>query len=254
MRTGLVRRWGVLGAAVVASALGGCVIVDESCDHPPTPPVGDCPNVRAARSISFSSDRAEALKRIASMPGLAEPEQYCVIDASTDRSLFSSDATEVLVAIASNPALTPGARTHLSDRLPRAGLFSSDSKKVVDAMLNNPGAGGPPAPGPIPVVMPGDRPFGEPMDLRLTAERSGEWVTLRARGSNPTGGYTTYLAQAPMKILPPQFVLVNSPPEGPATQVVSVFEAGAQFRLEDRWPDLVVHLGDRKVKVPIVGR
>lgn len=254
MRTGMARRWGVLAAATVASAVGGCVIVDESCDHPPAPPVGDCPNVRAAMTISFSSDRAAALKRIASMPGLAEPEQFCVIDAATDRSLFSSDATEVLVAIASNPALTPGARTHLSERLPRAGLFSSDSKKVVDAMLSNPGTGGPPPPGPIAVVMPGDRPFGEPMELQLTAERRGGWVTLRARGSNPTGGYTTFLGQAPMKILPPQFVLVNSPPDGPATQVVSGFDAGAQFRLDDRFRDLVVHLGDRKVIVPITGR
>ncbi len=100
-------------------------------DHGP-----NCSDIEAASRISFSTDRAERLKRLAARQNLSTHEQIYLIDVSLSGG-FSSDQADVLVVLASNPALTNDARAHLSRRLEDV-YFSTERERIVDALLDNP--------------------------------------------------------------------------------------------------------------------
>lgn len=255
---------------------GGCII-DATCDHcdrcdghghyTPAPPRhgDDCANVRAAQAISFSGDRARALKQIAQQNPLSEAEQLCLIDASIKQGLFSSDAADVLHTLAGNPSLTPAARSHLSRRLKNSGLFSGDVERIASAMIANPGAPAhhhghyapaapmaPALPGapsaPAPPAQGGPRgplhaPYTEPAEVTLDAWQSGGVVTVRARGTNNSGGWTTEMVQSPLRIWPPRWHLRNEPPSGPATAAMTPFEATATFKSDEPVRGVMVYLG-----------
>jgi hypothetical protein len=76
-------------------------------------------------------------------------------------------------------------------------------------------------------------------------------VTIVARGKHPTGGYETKLVESPLKIWPPQYLLVCKKPDGPATQVISPFEAKATFKAKEPVKKVVVSdaAGKHEVKV-----
>src|SRR5687768_17300136 len=60
-----------------------------------------------------------------------------------------------------------------------------------------------------------------------TASQAPADVTIVARGEHTTGGFETKLVQSPLRIWPPQYLLVCKKPDGPATQVISPFEVKA---------------------------
>jgi hypothetical protein len=93
-----------------------------------------CAAIDVASSISFSDDRAEALREIAVQTDLSEHEQMFLIDATVEAGGFSSDTVEVLITLAANPSLTPEARTHLGRRQHELSLFPSDRKRLATAL------------------------------------------------------------------------------------------------------------------------
>lgn len=94
-----------------------------------------CADIELARSIEFSTERSQALQRVAALPDLSEHEQLFLVDAATVSDGFSSDKTDVLVALAHNPALTQAARERMAVRVQGAELFSSDVQRISQALL-----------------------------------------------------------------------------------------------------------------------
>ena len=84
-----------------------------------------------------------------------------------------------------------------------------------------------------------------------TASQTPGDVTVVARGEHPTGGYETKLVESPLKIWPPQYLLVCKKPDGPATQVISAFEVKATFKTKELVKKVVVSdaAGKHEVKV-----
>src|SRR4051812_10224545 len=104
---------------------------------------------------------------------------------------------------------------------------------------------------------PASRPLGVPDGWELvkkaeyTASQTPGDVTVVARGEHPTGGYETKLVESPLKIWPPQYLLVCKKPDGPATQVISAFEVKARFKTKELVKKVVVSdaAGKHEVKV-----
>lgn len=58
----------------------------------------------------------------------------------------------------------------------------------------------------------------------LLAVRAGTGnITLIASGSTPRAGYTVFFEKAPLLIFPPQYILYQTPPEGPSAEVITPF-------------------------------
>jgi hypothetical protein len=58
-------------------------------------------------------------------------------------------------------------------------------------------------------------------------------VKITAKGQHNTGGYQTKLFQSPLRIYPPQWMLAHKPPDGPATQAITPYEAITSFTATD---------------------
>jgi hypothetical protein len=84
-----------------------------------------------------------------------------------------------------------------------------------------------------------------------TASQTPGDVTVVARGEHSTGGYEAKLVESPLKIWPPQYLLVCKKPDGPATQVISPFEVKATFKTKELVKKVVVTdaAGKHEVKV-----
>jgi hypothetical protein len=70
-------------------------------------------------------------------------------------------------------------------------------------------------------------------------QRAGE-VTIRARGENPTGGWEMKLAQSPLRIWPPQWMLASKKPDGIATQAFTPFDVSTSFKSDQPVKQIVV--------------
>jgi hypothetical protein len=68
---------------------------------------------------------------------------------------------------------------------------------------------------------------------RYTASQTSGEVIIKASGENPTGGYETKLVQSPLRIWPPQYMLVRKKPDGMVTQVITAFEVRTSFKATD---------------------
>ena len=93
--------------------------------------------------------------------------------------------------------------------------------------------------------------YAAPVELRLTAIQEAGVVTLRAAGVNGTSGYTTRLVRSAQAAFPPEWILQNEAPRGPAAQVLTPFETSATFRSEDPVDAVTVMLGQERRTVPV---
>ena len=84
-----------------------------------------------------------------------------------------------------------------------------------------------------------------------TASQTPGEVIIVARGVHPTGGYQTKLVQSPLRIWPPQYLLVMKKPDGPATQALTKFDVNASFKATDVIKAVVVTDGAGKHEVPV---
>jgi hypothetical protein len=90
-----------------------------------------------------------------------------------------------------------------------------------------------------------------PAGATFSASQSGGQVTVRAGGENPTAGYVTKLTPSPLRIWPPQYLLVRHPPDGMAAQVITPYTVSANFNSTDRVATIIVTdaAGKHEVKV-----
>jgi hypothetical protein len=75
-----------------------------------------------------------------------------------------------------------------------------------------------------------------------TATQSNGQVVLKATGEHPTAGYAIKLAQSPLRIWPPRYMLVQRKPDGMVAQVITPFEVRASFKSADQVTQL--HVSD----------
>lgn len=115
----------------------------------------------------------------------------------------------------------------------------------------------PPQPDQKPMADDAKQPIGVPEGWQLvpkatyTASQTPDEVIIKATGENNTGGYQTKLVMSPLRIFPPQWLLVRKPPEGPAIQVISPFEVTASFKAKDKIDRVVVTDGAGKHEVKV---
>ena len=100
----------------------------------PKPDGRYAPAIYAAASVGFSSDRAAALRDIATKSDITEAEQIYLLQVLQITRGFSSDQKEVLLALLGNRATTDATKKRLAEMLPRLNMFSSDAKIVAEAL------------------------------------------------------------------------------------------------------------------------
>lgn len=136
-----------LSAALLLSAASGCVIhvgdterYDDDFCYPESAgqPGNYAGAIRAASTISHSSERADTLNTIAAKPDLDETSQLMLINSLRGSWGHSSDKTKVAETLVNNPALTPRASLHIANNLERIASFSSDRKKIADLLAVRP--------------------------------------------------------------------------------------------------------------------
>jgi len=131
----------VAGLLAIVWLAAGCVVAiggDKGPSRHMTQPTAHgphCADIELARSIDVSSQRNQALARIAALPELTEHEQIFLVDSATISDGFSADKTAVLVALAQNPSLTQKARERIAMRIGEADLYSSDVERISQALL-----------------------------------------------------------------------------------------------------------------------
>lgn len=137
----LVRSTLSLALLVPLAGLSGCIIVADSREPvyvtvpPEAQPTANWASIRAARGISSSGERRDALVAIAQRADLTQSEQLALVDAAANGRMASRDATRVFTAIINNPSSTIETRNTLAASLRRADLASSDRKAVTDALI-----------------------------------------------------------------------------------------------------------------------
>ena len=137
----LVRSFLALALVAPLATLSGCIIVAETSDpvYVTVPPeaqaTANWASIRAARGISSSGERRDALIAIAQRSDLTQSEQLALVDAASSSRMASRDATQVFTAIVNNPSTTIETRNTLAASLRRADLASSDRKAVTDALI-----------------------------------------------------------------------------------------------------------------------
>lgn len=117
---------------VLLCVASGCV--SARLDQVPKPEGHYAPAIRAAGSISISSERTAALSNIAAKNDISEAEQLYLLDVVRVTDGFSGDRKDVLLALLENRATTDRTKKRLAEILPSLGLFSGDAKVVVDAL------------------------------------------------------------------------------------------------------------------------
>jgi hypothetical protein len=108
------------------------------------------------------------------------------------------------------------------------------------------------APDPAAARMPGLEPGWEVAPrVKYTASQTPDEVIVKASGENPTGGYQNKLVQSPLRIYPPQLVLVQKKPEGLATQAFAPFEVTRGFKAKDPIREVTVRDASGATRVPV---
>ena len=70
------------------------------------------------------------------------------------------------------------------------------------------------------------------------AAQEGTNVSLTAEGSCPTTGYTVQLQRSPAAIVPPEFSLICTPPDGVAGDIVTPFSVTVHFESQELLKEL----------------
>jgi hypothetical protein len=89
--------------------------------------------IDAARELSFSSDRAEHLGRIARRPDLGPAAQAYLVDSAHDALSFEDQKVSVLNILIKNPTFCAEAKSRVLDRLDEL-KFNSNRKSILSAL------------------------------------------------------------------------------------------------------------------------
>jgi hypothetical protein len=121
----------------------GCVIsvnhTNEGCCPDQQGVVGNYAGaIRAAGTISISSDRCATLNTIAAKLDIDEPSQIMLINSLRGSWGISSDKAAVLETLVKNPALTSRAALHIANHLEQIVSLSSDRKTIADLLASRP--------------------------------------------------------------------------------------------------------------------
>jgi hypothetical protein len=135
----------LLGILTLSLLVGGC----EGSDiivigHPPHDPghgeeivlVDDeatIAEIDAACALSFSSDRAEHLSRIARRGDLGPAAQVCLVDAAYDVLSFEDQKVNVLTSLIKNRTFCAEAKSQVLARLEEL-KFNSNKKSILSAL------------------------------------------------------------------------------------------------------------------------
>lgn len=151
----LARALITVSAAALLAVTPGCIIsvnhTEDGCYPDQYGAVGNYAGaIRAAGTISISSDRCATLSTIAAKPDIDEPSQMMLINSLRGSWGISSDKAAVLETLVKNPALTSRAALHIANHLEQIVSISSDRKTIADLLANRPM----PAPAVAPVAPP----------------------------------------------------------------------------------------------------
>lgn len=89
--------------------------------------------IDAARELSFSSDRAEHLGKIARRPNLGPAAQAYLVDSAHDALSFEDQKVTVLTTLIKNPTFCAEAKSRLLDRLDEL-KFNNNRKSILSAL------------------------------------------------------------------------------------------------------------------------
>jgi hypothetical protein len=123
-------------AGLVGVVSPGCIIVKRTESHRVALPEGRYTGaLRAARTVSYSSDRAAAYKAVACKADIEEcDQQRLVYILSDDDDTFSSDKVDVVLTLLNNPAATPRTRSLVGAHAEELAEYSSDRAKIAEAL------------------------------------------------------------------------------------------------------------------------
>ncbi len=129
-------RMGTTGLGVSLLTVATAFLLTTGCvTHPKGPHGPACTTVEAASAISLSSDRQQALAKIAAKPNLSQHEQEYLVSVATVTGGTADDVARTLIALVQNPCCTADTRQYISKQLACLGT-SSARKRVVDAMID----------------------------------------------------------------------------------------------------------------------
>lgn len=89
--------------------------------------------IDAARELSFSSDRAEHLGKIARRPNLGPAAQAYLVDSAHDALSFEDQKVSVLTALIKNHTFCAEAKSRVLDRLDEL-KFNNNRKSILSAL------------------------------------------------------------------------------------------------------------------------
>lgn len=140
-------------ATIALTVTPGCIIsvnhTEDGCYPDYYGSVGNYAGaIRAAGTISISSDRCATLSTIAAKPDIDEPSQMMLVNSLRGSWGVSSDKAAVLETLVKNPALTSRAALHIASHLEQIVSISSDRKTIADLLANRP------MPAPAPAAAP----------------------------------------------------------------------------------------------------
>ena len=143
-----------IALAAPLALLPGCIIV-TSHEVPPSPPAPIILDARGVgptgvvadelrvieREFASSSDRADALERIATRPHLTGGDQIAIVDAACRLVVSSGDRVDIFARLARNPWLTDvGYRAILDDAMACI-TSASDRRDLLEVLQHRAAAG-----------------------------------------------------------------------------------------------------------------
>jgi hypothetical protein len=134
-----------LSAAALLTCLSACVVnidhTDDSCPAEQCATAGNYAGaIRAASTVSYSSDRSAVLNTVAAKPDIDEPSQIMLVNSLRGSWGYSSDKAGVLRTLVNNPALTSNASLHIANHLGQIVSYSSDRAAIAQLLASKPAA------------------------------------------------------------------------------------------------------------------
>lgn len=87
--------------------------------------------------------------------------------------------------------------------------------------------------------------------LAVTAQQSGESLTMVANGETSTPGWDVCIERSPLTVEPPSFTVLACPLPGAWPQIVTPFEARAVFHVGERRGHVIVYTSAGAEEVPV---